>query len=364
MAFAIIYGGLHIIINPEDQVIIFLVLMLESSLTAALILVKTDHPSAGAHISILSISIVVFTTLFMFDNFSIQLTILVLPILLAGMLESVLITAIFTSMIICLTILLYIPLGRIDANETLVYTTLFAATNGLIYFYQIYRNHLEKSQMNSLKSLINTTIFILGHTAELRDEDTGQHLERVALIIRRLAEEAAKSPEFKKYINPSYISDLIKAATLHDIGKVAIPDNILLKPGPLTDQEFEIMKTHTIQGAEIIQLAKDQLKGPSIFDLAITIARHHHEKWDGNGYPDKIKRTEIPLGARLMAVVDVYDALRSQRPYKAPFPHEKCVEIIKGSSGIHFDPWLVKCFMNIEYQLNHDLANMYSSENQ
>ena len=129
---------------------------------------------------------------------------------------------------------------------------------------------------------------------------------------------------------------------------MGIPDNILLKPGKLTDDEYEIMKQHTLLGARVLIEEEKELEFNSFLKIGIQIARYHHENWDGTGYPDKLKGDEIPLSARIMALVDVYDALRSKRPYKEPFSHEKAVEIIKEDSGRKFDPNIVDVFLELE----------------
>jgi putative two-component system response regulator len=150
-----------------------------------------------------------------------------------------------------------------------------------------------------------------------------------------------------------HIDALAKAAPLHDIGKVAIPDGVLLKPGPLTAEEWVVMKTHTTQGADLLKRAADKLgsdAGPMLH-YGMQIARHHHEKWDGSGYPDGLAGEDIPLSARLMAVADVYDALISRRPYKEPMGHEQALAWIEEHSGSQFDPSLVNALRAVQPQL-------------
>jgi putative two-component system response regulator len=156
------------------------------------------------------------------------------------------------------------------------------------------------------------------------------------------------------------IEMLYKSAPLHDIGKVGIPDAILLKPGKLTPEEFETMKTHTTLGRDAIVAAENLIDAPSSFlQLAREIAHYHQEKWDGSGYPEKLAGEAIPLSARLMAVADVYDALISRRVYKPPFPREKAVGIIREGRGTHFDPDMVDAFLAIEEEF-HAIAERYA----
>ncbi len=146
----------------------------------------------------------------------------------------------------------------------------------------------------------------------------------------------------------SYNNNISKASALHDIGKVAIPDKILLKPGKLTKKEFEIMKTHTIAGADTLLSVKEQFPDNKFVETGISIVKFHHEKWDGNGYPCGLKGEDIPLSARIVALVDVYDSLRSKRIYKEDFSHEESIKIIKEGRGIHFDPDISDVFMENE----------------
>lgn len=189
------------------------------------------------------------------------------------------------------------------------------------------------------------TIVSLAKLAEYRNKETGMHLERIMRYVEILAHELSHHPDYKDYITQEYIRDLVNSCLLHDIGKVGIPDHILLKPGRLTEYEFEIMKQHTIIGAETIAEAERKVSGRSYLNLGKEIAYYHHERWDGSGYPKGLKGHEIPLSARIVAVADVYDALVSERPYKRAFSHEKAVKIISDKTGIHFDPVIVTAFL-------------------
>lgn len=191
------------------------------------------------------------------------------------------------------------------------------------------------------------TIFALAKLTESRDDDTGKHIERVQIYCRLLAERlAAKSP-YQQEITPDFIENIYLASPLHDIGKVAIADNILLKQGTLTSAEFEVMKTHTLIGSRTLASALAKYPQNVFIRTGVTIARSHHERWDGSGYPDGAIGEECSLYARIMAVADVYDALRSKRCYRPAMSHEKTHEMILGGSGTQFDPAIVTAYDEI-----------------
>jgi putative two-component system response regulator len=210
---------------------------------------------------------------------------------------------------------------------------------------------LEKEiarRTREINMIQDVTMIAMGSLAETRDNETGNHIRRTQHYLRALATYLKGSPDFKQYLNDETIELLYKSAPLHDIGKVGIPDTILLKPGKLSFDEFEIMKKHTTLGHDAIIEAEKRLDSPNSFlRMARDIAWSHHEKWDGSGYPRGLSGDGIPLAARLMGVPDVYDALISERVYKPAFPHEKAVSIISEGSGSHFDPAIVEAFLDI-----------------
>jgi cyclic di-GMP phosphodiesterase len=209
----------------------------------------------------------------------------------------------------------------------------------------------------------DVTIVAMGSLAETRDNETGNHIRRTQRYMRALAEKLAPNPKFAGMLDEATIEMLFKSAPLHDIGKVGIPDRILLKPGKLTPEEFEIMKTHTTLGRDAIAAAEKMLDTPSSFlRYAREIAYAHQEKWDGSGYPEGSVGPLIPLSARLMAVADVYDALISKRVYKPAFPHEKAVQIIREGKGQHFDPDIVDAFLEIAEHFREIAAVFEDSE--
>jgi len=195
----------------------------------------------------------------------------------------------------------------------------------------------------------DVTILAMASLAETRDSDTGNHIRRTQFYVKALADKLKPHPRFSATLTDHYINMLFKSAPLHDIGKVGIPDRILLKPGKFTEDEFEIMKTHTTLGRDAIQHAEDSL-GTSVefLSMAKEIAYGHQEKWNGSGYPEGIAGDAIPLSARLMAIADVYDALISRRVYKEGMSHEKAVMIITEGKGSHFDPDMVDAFIEIQ----------------
>jgi len=194
----------------------------------------------------------------------------------------------------------------------------------------------------------DVTIMAMGSLAETRDNETDNHIRRTQHYVKALAEKLRTHPGFAAFLDDTTIELLFKSAPLHDIGKVGIPDRILLKPGRLTPEEFEVMKTHTTLGRDAIAAAEKMLGSPSSFlRYAREIAHHHQEKWDGSGYPEGLVGPQIPLAARLMAVADVYDALICKRVYKPAFPHERAVQIIREGKGSHFDPDIVDAFVEL-----------------
>jgi putative two-component system response regulator len=214
-----------------------------------------------------------------------------------------------------------------------------------------------EEQVKEITELQMGMIFGLAKLAELRDNDTGKHLERIQILCKFFAEELHKHPKFNKHVDEAYCKWIFHASPLHDIGKVGIADNILLKPGKLTPEEFEIMKTHTTIGFQTLIEVQHRFPNNEFLKMGIKIARSHHEKWDGQGYPDGLMGDNIPLCARIMAIVDVYDAVRSKRVYKPPVSHQKTCDIIQQSSGTHFDPALIEIFTELQNKFNDMWAN-------
>ncbi|MBM4201473.1 MAG: HD domain-containing protein, partial [Gammaproteobacteria bacterium] len=194
----------------------------------------------------------------------------------------------------------------------------------------------------------DVSIHALARLAETRDKETGNHLRRTQAYVRTLARQLKTSPKFAHFLNDRTIDLMVKSAPLHDIGKVGIPDHILLKQGSLTEAEWEVMKTHTLLGSDAIEHAEQDAETPVEFlSLAKEITRSHHERWDGSGYPDGLSGETIPVSARLMAVADVFDALLCRRPYKAPMPPDEVRRLIVRESGHQFDPDIIEAFIAV-----------------
>jgi putative two-component system response regulator len=194
----------------------------------------------------------------------------------------------------------------------------------------------------------DVAIFSMAKLADSRDPETGSHLERVRAYSRALAQRLLERPAFRATVDPEFVRLIWLTSPLHDIGKVGIPDSVLLKPGRLSDREFEIMKTHTTIGAETLAAALEQFPNVKFLHMARDIAATHHERWDGTGYPKGLRGADIPLSGRIVAIADVYDALTTKRVYKKAYAHDVARSIIQSESGKHFDPTLVEVFMEVE----------------
>ncbi|AHF02068.1 chemotaxis protein CheY [Thiomicrospira aerophila AL3] len=216
------------------------------------------------------------------------------------------------------------------------------------------KDRLEEDLQQRLSDIYNlqdASLAVMISLAEFRDEDTGMHIKRTQKFVQLIAQQAQSNlPHLR--LTDQEIELITRCAPLHDIGKISIPDHILLKPGKLTDEEFEIMKTHAQRGHDILaSAAKSMGSYGGYLEMAKAIAISHHEKWDGSGYPNGLAGNDIPLAGRLMAIADVYDALRSSRPYKKGFDHEQTLTIMKEMSEKHFDPELFACFLRIEAEV-------------
>lgn len=199
-----------------------------------------------------------------------------------------------------------------------------------------------------LEAAHEATAYALAKLIEMRDPGTGAHLERVRAYVRVLTTQLAGTPQYRAAITDSFVDALYAASPLHDLGKIAIADGILLKPGKLTPEEFASMKRHTTIGARTLREASRRAGRNVFLEIGHELALYHHERWDGSGYPFGLARTQIPLGARIVALADVYDALTSQRCYKRAFSHEEARAYVVAESGRHFDPDLVEAFLQRE----------------
>ena len=239
--------------------------------------------------------------------------------------------------------------------------SLLRDSNGLPVGYRgVLRDRTEKKKMEldliesyrKIQEARAATILGLAKLAEYRDEGTGTHLERIREYARILAEELAKNPRFSDTIDQQYIDDIYQSSILHDIGKVGTPDALLLKPAELTQEEFDIIKLHTVMGGNALKAIEAQIEGKSFLAMGREIAFNHHEKWDGSGYPRGLKGEAIPLSARIIALADVYDALTTKRFYKEAFSHDKAKSMIILLKSKHFDPQIVDAFFAVQEKFN------------
>jgi len=221
-----------------------------------------------------------------------------------------------------------------------------------------HRDYIEKynikledrilDQMDKIVSAQHSAIFAMAKLAESKDPETGAHLERMREYCRLLAQRLQNNTEFSNIVDDEFINNIYAASPLHDIGKVGVPDDILLKPAKLTDTEWVSMKTHTLIGSNTLREVDKNHPGNNFLKIGIEIAESHHEKWDGSGYPYGLSGEAIPISARILALGDVYDALTSKRCYKDAFSHDKSTSIILEGKGKHFDPHVVDAFLEIQ----------------
>jgi putative two-component system response regulator len=222
--------------------------------------------------------------------------------------------------------------------------------------------HMVDERTRQVMRMQEATILAMASLAETRDNETGNHIRRTQAYVAALARQLRDHPRFCALLTEENIALLFKSAPLHDIGKVGVPDRILLKPGKLDAEEFEIMKLHTVYGRDAILAVEKHLGGSDGFlTFAREIAYSHQEKWDGSGYPQGLEGDAIPMSARLMAVADVYDALISRRVYKPAFSHDESVRIMREGRGSHFDPDILDAFLQIE-ETFRTIAQQYSDD--
>ena len=247
----------------------------------------------------------------------------------------------------------FILLSLRQRFENLSLANQLASMNDVLEHRVTERTAQLQEKTDEVSRIRDVTIIAMGTLAETRDNETGNHLKRTQTYIRALAIKLQDHPRFSHYLTSDIIESLYKLAPLHDIGKVGIPDYILLKQGKLTPEEYEIMKTHPTLGCDALAAAESSLPAPSKFlHIGREIAGGHHEKWDGSGYPKGLKGDAIPISARLMALADVYDALICKRVYKKAFTHEDAVSFIRDGRGAHFDPDVVDAFLEIQEEFD------------
>lgn len=232
-----------------------------------------------------------------------------------------------------------IPRAMVLTAVAVIFTMLTSRTAGLLKKLMVTLEELSRYHSEMVTGFATLV--------ENKDGSTGGHIKRTSLYVKLLAEELRDRGFYSDILTEEYVDNLCKAAPMHDIGKIAVPDVILQKPGKLTAEEFDTMKTHTVRGGEIIHETFGHLENEEYTQMAYQVARFHHEKWNGKGYPEGLKRKEIPLCARIMAIADVFDAVSMKRCYRDAMPLDKCFEIILEGSGQDFEPVLVEVFMDI-----------------
>ena len=267
------------------------------------------------------------------------------------------------------------PVFKLDGNVVFVISainvSLFSVVMlGLITLFSLFILFVENTHISEINDqakkiqsqnervimMQNNTIIGMANLVENRDVDTGEHIKRTSYYVKLLADAARLTVEYKNILTDHYIELLVKAAPMHDIGKIVVPDAILKKPGRLTLDEFLQIQRHTVEGARIVHEVLDDNSDQEYIKIAADIALCHHEKWNGSGYPQQLANFDIPVCARIMAIADVFDALVSVRCYKESLSCEEAFHIIEASSGTHFDPVLVKCFMDLRPQIEDYLS--------
>lgn len=243
-----------------------------------------------------------------------------------------------------------LALGAVDfISKNFVPETILARLNIHLEL-QRHRKHLEElveEKTGLVEQLQDAIMASLSDLVECRDANTAGHAQRTIAYVRALTRRMTEEGIYADQLTPEAVRDILRAAPLHDVGKVGISDTVLDKPGKLTPEEFRLMQQHTVLGSKAIQRAIDKIRRPSFLNTVRDMTLTHHERWDGTGYPLGLHGERIPLAGRIMAIADVYDALVSQRPYKDPFPHEQAVEIIRRGRGTQFDPRIVDIFLQI-----------------
>ena len=343
----------HLFFIKETSAGIITFNILNAFVGLSCLIIKKKRTEAGINLLLVTLSFTMIAiNLYIRQFYNHNNIIVVFPVLLAIFLaskKSALIIAAFNTAAIA-----FLGIFHRSYDDFMCYFVLTGSILTMIAITFLLKNmiiRLEMMRRQHEDELHGATLKILGFVSELRDRETQNHLERVAIVTGKLLARLQKISKYSRYISETYISDVVRASMLHDIGKIGISDAILLKPGKLTMDEFEEIKKHTVSGSDILDRASRNISGQSFFNIAIEITRYHHERWDGGGYPDHLKGFDIPLSARIMAVADVYDALISDRPYKKRMSHEEAIAIIKAGSGTQFDPDVVKCFHHVQKEI-------------
>ena len=244
----------------------------------------------------------------------------------------------------------FLVVAGVTGYQMIVPDSLISSIATTIILVGAYVNQ-ENPAMKELTRYHGEMVMGFSTLIENRDSSTGGHVKRTTLYVELLAEELRKRGYYEEILTKDYMTNLLKAAPMHDVGKIAVPDTILQKPGRLTPEEFEQMKLHAKKGGEIITESFGRMGNEEFLEMACQITRYHHEKWNGTGYPDGLKQKEIPLCARIMAIADVFDAVSADRCYRAALPLDTCFKIIQDGSGQDFDPILAEIFLDLREEV-------------
>lgn len=243
-------------------------------------------------------------------------------------------------------ITVFVMVTAVTVIQMIFPETLITSIAVAVIILGIYMN-FEDNALKELSRYYHETVVSFANLVENRDKNTGGHIRRTAKYVELIAEELKRMGVYKNVLTKDYVDNLINAAPMHDIGKIAVPDAVLQKPGKLNDEEYAVMQTHAEVGGNIIRETFSNLGNEEYCNMAYEVARHHHEKWNGKGYPDGLKQVDIPVCARIMAVADVFDAVSERRCYRDAMPLDRCFKIIEEGSGKDFDPLVVEAFMAI-----------------
>lgn len=339
------YSILQLLTPDGSLQILYFVLAVDSVLAVALLLTLKGRILAANILAAAALSVSILGS-FLSDADNItHLFIMVLPLMMASIQLNIRFVLLYSLGIEIAIISLTLYSAEIEFTQSFMPMGFVATVAALLCLNLRHRRELEEDRRRTIIQTRDATIYALAFQAELRDQNTGRHIERTRLYVDLLAGALSAHPQYADYIDDRYRADLIPASLLHDIGKVGVSDAILLKPGPLSEDEYREIQRHCDYGVAVITKARERIESGSIFDLALEIAQSHHERWNGSGYPHGLEGEAIPVSARIMALADVWDALTSRRPYKEPFPTEKSRAIILDGRASQFDPLIVDEFL-------------------
>ena len=352
------HNVLHLIAEEYYSSGLLVFNILQIFFIAALILRKKDYRAASEHMFFFAVTAsLISLNAFEKNLFYRNNLVIAYPIILSMVFSRKRNTLIYGTIIIASTVYFQLFYRIYVPREFFPLLLALSVVVVSVFIYKMFVDKLEYLQENTASEIFNSTLIVLGRVAELKDKETHSHLERVGIIVEMLLRKMKHKSDYSAIISEEYIKTVTQASILHDIGKIAVNDNILMKKGPLTPEEYDEIKLHTIAGEQLIREVQNTISNKRIFFHAIDISKYHHERWDGMGYPDGLKGPVIPLPARIMAVADVFDALLSERPYKRPYSLKEASAVILSEAGGQFDPGIVGCFEKIYKDIYGKLKN-------